>query len=32
MNIRFFENSLENAIGAGIYEIYIQKKGKEELI
>lgn len=32
MNIRFFENSLENAIGAGIYEIYILKNGKEELI
>ena len=32
MNIRFFENQLEDAIGAGIYEIYIQKNGKEDLI
>lgn len=32
MNIKFFENRLEDAIGAGIYEIYILKNGKEELI
>ncbi len=32
MNISFFENQIEDAIGAGIYEIYIQKDGKEDLI
>lgn len=32
IKIKFFEDKFVEAIGAGIYEIYIQTDGKEELL
>lgn len=32
LNVKFFENDFVGAIGAGIYEIYVQSNSKEELL
>ena len=32
IKVKFFEDKFVDAIGAGIYEIYVQTSGKEELL